>query len=151
MADDQAVQTAPAPPDHHSNRRVADVAGTSVLVIALLVLYGASFTMLGLMVMGTDACAYQRCGDQAWLNRALLLAGWGGGAILALTAAATLYRLVRNRPAWFVPLADRLRRAGGLGVGLRGDGDEGWSDLDPRVGAGDRLCINPIPIRELPR
>ena len=77
---------------------------TAVLVIALLVLYGASFTMLGLMVMGTDACAYQKCGDGAWLNRALLLANWGGAAILAVTVAATLYRLARKRIAWFVPL-----------------------------------------------
>jgi Family of unknown function (DUF6264) len=104
MADYQAVHPVSAPPEHNAGRRVADVVGTAVLVIAHLVLYSASFAMLGLMVMGTDACAYQRCGDQAWLNRALLLAGWGGGAILALTAAATLYRLVRNRLAWFVPL-----------------------------------------------
>jgi hypothetical protein len=57
MADYQVVHPVSAPPERNAGRRVGDVVGTAVLVIAHLVLYSASFVMLGLMVMGTDACA----------------------------------------------------------------------------------------------
>lgn len=84
--------------------RLADVIGTTVLLIAHFFLYGATFMMLGLLVMGTDSCAYQKCGDPVWLDRAISLGAWGGGAILLVDVVVTLVRLIRQRIAWVVPL-----------------------------------------------
>jgi hypothetical protein len=107
MSDNPAAPThAPAPQtvSAHSGRRIADYLATAVLAIGHFGLYAASFMWLGLMVMGTDACAYQKCGDEAWLWRAIHLNGWGGAALLAVDFALTCWRLVLNRIAWFVPL-----------------------------------------------
>jgi hypothetical protein len=86
------------------NRQVVDAVVAFLLVCAQLVLFCATFTFLALMVMGTDSCAYQACGDPAWINRALYVAGFAGAALLVVAAAGTLHRIVRNRVAWFVPL-----------------------------------------------
>ncbi len=103
-----ANPAAPAPAAEtvsaYGGRRIADYLATTVLAFGHLVLYAASFTWLGLMVMSTDACAYQNCGDEAWLWRAIHLNGWGGAALVAIDFAVMLWRLVRNRAAWFVPL-----------------------------------------------
>lgn len=48
--------------------------------------------MQNAMVMITDSCGYQKCGDPAWLDRAMYLALWA------------VIRLVRQRVAWVVPL-----------------------------------------------
>lgn len=103
------AEVIPDPPtrlgqDTSSSRRgVVDVVAASALVFGQLVLYCGSFMALGLMVMGTDACAYEACGDQAWLNRAMHSAGWGGAGLLLVTVVITLLRIVRHRVAWFVP------------------------------------------------
>jgi hypothetical protein len=86
-----------------TRRRVVDVVAAFVLVFGQLVLYCGSFMALGLMVMGTDSCAYEACGDQAWLNRAMHFAGWGGAGLLVVTVIITLLQIVRHRVAWFVP------------------------------------------------
>jgi hypothetical protein len=104
MSDDPTVQPAPQTVRIRGGHRVADHVATAMLLIAHLGLYCASFMMLGLMVMSTDACAYQKCGDEAWLWRAMHLAGWGGAALLAVDVTVTLWRLVRQRVAWFIPL-----------------------------------------------
>ena len=106
MSDDVAALDSPSPQTGHgtSRRQVRDALVSVVLVTIHFVLYGGTFTFLGLMVMGTDTCAYQKCGDQAWLWRAMNLAGWAGGAILLADAAMTLTQLIRGRVAWFVPL-----------------------------------------------
>lgn len=105
MSNDPVVRQSPAPSaSRNSGRQLADVLGTVALLIAHFVLFSASYMMLGLMVMGTDACAYQKCGDEAWLTRAINLGLWGGGLILLTDLLITLIRLVRQRVAWFVPL-----------------------------------------------
>jgi hypothetical protein len=104
MSDDPSMEPAPAPQTGPGGCRIADYAATAMLAIGHFVLYFASFTWVGLMVMSTDACAYQKCGDQAWLSRAMHLAGWGGAALLAIDFVVTCWRLVRHRIAWFVPL-----------------------------------------------
>jgi hypothetical protein len=54
--------------------------------------------LLGLLVMMTDPCGYQKCGDPAWLDRAMNLNLWAGGAFparrgLSLQGGQTAYRL----------------------------------------------------------
>jgi hypothetical protein len=87
-----------------SGRQLADVLGTIVFLIAHSGLFTATFVMLGLMVMITDSCGYQKCGDPVWLDRAMNLSLWGGGVILFADVVITVIRLVRQRVAWFVPL-----------------------------------------------
>jgi hypothetical protein len=105
MVDDPAAQPASdQQTDHAPRRQIADVLATVVLVIAHFALYGATFAVLGLLVMGTDSCGYRKCGDPAWLDRAMHLASWAGGALLLADVALTLFQLVRKRVAWIVPL-----------------------------------------------
>ncbi|HUB55525.1 MAG TPA: hypothetical protein VMB04_10230 [Mycobacterium sp.] len=87
-----------------SGRHLADVLGTIALVVAHFVFFTATFVGLGLMVMITDSCGSQKCGDPAWLDRAMNLALWVGGAFLFLDVLVTVIRLVRQRVAWVVPL-----------------------------------------------
>ncbi len=105
MADDPAAQPASAQQiDHASRRQIGEVLATVVLVIVHFGLYGATFVVLGLLAMGTDSCGYQKCGDPAWLDRAMHLASWAGGALVLADLALTLFQLVRKRVAWVVPL-----------------------------------------------
>jgi hypothetical protein len=85
-------------------RQLTDVLGTIALLIAHFVFFTATFVGLGLMVMITDSCGYQKCGDPAWLDRAVYLALWAGGAFLFVDVLVTVIRLVRQRVAWVVPL-----------------------------------------------
>jgi hypothetical protein len=87
-----------------SGRQLADVLGAIALLIAHLVFFTATFIGIGLMAMITDSCGSRKCGDPAWLDRALHLAIWAGGAILLLDVLITVIRLVRQRGAWVVPL-----------------------------------------------
>jgi hypothetical protein len=86
------------------NSQLTDVVATIVLLTVHFLFFGATITMLGLLVMTTDPCADQKCGDPAWLNRAINLGLWAGGAILLADAVVSLIRLVRQRVAWFVPV-----------------------------------------------
>jgi hypothetical protein len=85
-------------------RQLADVLGTIALLIAHFVLSAATFLVISLLVMTTDSCSVQKCGDRAWLDRAFLFAVWAGGAFLFLDVLVTVIRLVRRRVAWVVPL-----------------------------------------------
>jgi hypothetical protein len=85
-------------------RQVADVAATIVLLVVHFLLFGATIMVLGLLVMTTDACAYQSCGDPVWLDRAINLGIWAGIVVFFLDVWVTLVRLIRKRLAWFVPL-----------------------------------------------
>jgi hypothetical protein len=87
-----------------SGRQLTDVLGTIALLIAHFVFFTATFVGLGLMVMITDSCGYQKCGDPAWLDRAMYLALSAGGAFLFVDVLVTVIRLVRQRVAWVVPL-----------------------------------------------
>jgi hypothetical protein len=105
MVEEPAAQPVPdQQTDHAPRRQIADVLATVVLMIAHFAFYGATFVVLGLLVMGTDSCSYQKCGDSAWLDRAMHLASWAGGVLLFADVALTLFQLVRKRVAWVVPL-----------------------------------------------
>lgn len=87
-----------------SGRQLANVLSTIALLVAHFVLFTATFVGLGFMVMITDSCGSRKCGDPAWLDRAMYLALWVGGAFLFLDVLVTVIRLVHRRVAWVVPL-----------------------------------------------
>jgi hypothetical protein len=87
-----------------SGRQLTDALVTIALLVVHFLLFGATITVLGLGVMITDPCGSQKCGDPVWLDRAMNLALWAGGALLLADAGVTVIRLVRKRVAWFVPL-----------------------------------------------
>lgn len=86
------------------SRRLADVIATIVLLTVHVLLFGATIMLQGLLVMNTDSCSGQTCGDPAWLDRGLVLSIWAGGAMLFADLAVAVLRLARQRVAWFVPL-----------------------------------------------
>jgi len=105
VSNDPAVQHPSAQnTSRSSGRQLRDVLGTIVLLVAHFLFFAGTFAVLGLLVMGTDSCGYQKCGDPAWLDRAMNVALWAGGAFLFLDVLVTVVRLVRQRVAWVVPL-----------------------------------------------
>jgi hypothetical protein len=105
VSNDPAVQHPSAQnTSRSSDRQLADVLGTIVLLVAHFLFFGATIMVLGLLVMTTDPCGYQKCGDPAWLDRAMNVNLWAGGAILIADVVITVIRLVRQRVAWVVPL-----------------------------------------------
>jgi hypothetical protein len=102
--DPAAPQASATEAGRGGGRQLADVLATVVLLVVHFLLFGGTITVLGLLVMGTDPCGSQKCGDPAWLDRAMNLGLWAGGAILFADVVLTLIRLVRKRVAWFVPL-----------------------------------------------
>jgi hypothetical protein len=102
---DPATQHGSDPDASHSRgRQLADVVASMALLVVHFLFFGGTITVLGLLVMSTDPCGYQKCGDPAWLDRAMNLALWSGGAFLLGDVVVTVIRLVRKRVAWFVPL-----------------------------------------------
>lgn len=81
----------------------------AVVAIALwaahaMVAMGATM-VVGLAVMGLDPCGYRACGNPLWANiglSAVVIAAW---ALPVADLMLILLRLVKNRPAWPVPLA----------------------------------------------
>jgi len=84
--------------------RAADIAATLVLLVVHGCLFGATVVLLGLLVMVTDPCGSVPCGDPAWIDRAMALGLWGGGAIGVADLVVAVYLLVRRRLAFFVPI-----------------------------------------------
>ncbi len=82
----------------------ADILATLVLLVIHGGLFGATFVVLGLLVMSTDPCGYQKCGDPAWIDRAMDLGTWGGSTVLVADVVVAVYLLVRKRTAFFVPI-----------------------------------------------
>ncbi len=84
--------------------RTADIAVTIVLLMVHAFLWGATVALLGLLVMVTDSCGYQRCGDPAWIDRAMWLGLGAGAAIFIADLVIAVWRLARRRVAFFVPV-----------------------------------------------
>ncbi|ATO63829.1 hypothetical protein BB736_018340 [Mycobacterium avium subsp. hominissuis] len=98
--------------DPTTSPRTGDVATTNtadlVATLVLLVVHGglfeATYVLLGLLVMSTDPCGYQKCGDPAWIDRAMNLNIWAGAALLVIDIAVAVVLLVRRKRAFFVPI-----------------------------------------------
>ena len=96
--------------------RPADIAATLVLLIVHGALFGATIVLLGLLVMGTDPCGSVKCGDPAWIERAMRLGIWGGAAVLIADFVVATYLLVRQKVAFFVPIIGCVAQVA-LGIG----------------------------------
>ena len=90
--------------DATDRSRLARIASTLILLVFHAGLFGATFALLGLLVMSTDACASVPCGDSAWIDRAMGLATWGGGAVLLADVAVSGYLLVQRKRAFISPI-----------------------------------------------
>ena len=107
--DDPAVQDALAQYNHHGPRsrgsRTADNPSTIVLLMMHAFLWAATAALVGLFVMVTDPCGgSQRCGDPAWIDRAMWLGLGAGAVVFVADLALAVSRLARRRLAFFVPL-----------------------------------------------
>lgn len=99
--------------------RASDIAVTIVLLMVHAFLWAATVALLDLLVMGTDSCGYQRCGDPAWIGRAMWLGLGAGAAIFIADLVVAVTRLARHRVAFFVPVigcAAQLALAIGAGA-----------------------------------
>jgi hypothetical protein len=96
--------------------RPADIAATLVLLIVHGALFGATIVLLGLFVMTTDPCGSVKCGDPAWVDRAMTLGIWGGAAVLIADFVVAVYLLVRQKVAFFVPIIGCVVQVA-LGIG----------------------------------
>ena len=99
-----------------THSRPADIAATLVLLIVHGALFGATLVLLGLLVMVTDACGSVKCGDPAWIDRAMRLGMWGGASILIADFVVAVYLLIRRRVAIFVPIIGCVAQVA-LGIG----------------------------------
>jgi hypothetical protein len=96
--------------------RPANIAATIVLLIVHAFLLGATVVLLGLFVMATDPCGSVKCGDPAWIDRAMKLGIWAGAAVFVLDFAVAAYLLVRRKVAFFVPIIGCVTQIG-LAIG----------------------------------
>ncbi|OBG56275.1 MULTISPECIES: DUF6264 family protein [unclassified Mycobacterium] len=105
MSDDNEMQSAVAAYSRRSERSLAvDRTATVALLAAQAFLVAVTIGLLSVYVMATDSCGYQKCGDPAWINRAMVLGIGGGGVIFAAALFVAVRRLARRRTAFFVPI-----------------------------------------------
>jgi hypothetical protein len=88
----------------NTRSRPANIAATLVLVGVHGLLLGATVVLLGLFVMVTDPCGAVKCGDPAWIDRAMKLGIWAGAAVFVADVVVAAYLLVRRRAAYYIPL-----------------------------------------------
>ncbi|OBG79911.1 hypothetical protein A9X05_21435 [Mycobacterium sp. E3298] len=105
MSDDNEMQSAVAAYSRRSERSLAvDRTATVALLAAQAFLVAVTIGLLSVYVMATGSCGYQKCGDPAWINRAMVLGIGGGGVIFAAALFVAVRRLARRRTAFFVPI-----------------------------------------------
>lgn len=97
----EAIAAKPRP---NPRSRAGDITGTVLLLVAHALLIMVTLALLGLLVMVTDPCGVQRCGDPAWIDRALWLGLGGGAAVFIATVVIAVLRVARQKVAFFVPL-----------------------------------------------
>ena len=102
-----------------SNGRTADIVATIALLIVHGFLWAATGALLGLLVMVTDPCDYQRCGDPAWIDRAMWVGLGAGVAVGIVDLVFAIRRLVQRKTAFFVPLIGCAAQLA-LGAGAAG-------------------------------
>ncbi|MFT3714721.1 MAG: hypothetical protein QM774_01880 [Gordonia sp. (in: high G+C Gram-positive bacteria)] len=106
-----AFPTQPGPPVRRPDRprgqnaRIADIVVSLLLWLVQALLVGVGVLYAPLMAMGTDACSYQSCGSENWIWVGILIAWIAGPLALLTVGGVTLYRIIGNRPAWFIVVA----------------------------------------------
>jgi hypothetical protein len=112
------ASTSPDPSPPVPSRRPART-GDALGAVALLCIHIALALVMGFiasfLAMGTDACAYQACGDEKWVTRAISTAWLGGITAVVLDVVVTCVLLARHRPASWVPVMGCLMQ---LGIGF---------------------------------
>jgi len=116
--DDPTAQDTATTGTAGGRRSSADIVATLVLLVIHGGLFGATFVVLGLLVMSTDSCGYRSCGDPAWIDRAMNLGTWGGAAVLVVDVVVAVYLLVRKRRAFFVPIIGCVAQVALAGVAV---------------------------------
>ena len=96
--------------------RPANIAATLVLLIVHGFLFTATIGLLGLLVMSTDPCGPVKCGDPAWIDRAMMLGIWAGAAVLVADFVVSVYLLIRRKMAFYVPIIGCVAQVG-LAIG----------------------------------
>jgi hypothetical protein len=96
--------------------RPVDIAATLALLAVHGFLFAATIALLGLLVMGTDSCGAVRCGDPAWIDRAMKLGIWAGAAALIADVVIAVHLLARRRAAFLVPIIGCVAQVG-LAIG----------------------------------
>jgi hypothetical protein len=96
--------------------RAADITATLLLLALHAFLLMATLALLSLLVMVTDPCGSRRCGDPAWIDRAMWLGLGGGGAVFLVALAIAVIRLAGRKTAFFVPLIGSTAQIG-LAIG----------------------------------
>jgi hypothetical protein len=92
------------PTDEGPKNSTSDIVATIVLLMVHAFLWAATGALLGLFVMITDPCDYQRCGDPAWIDRAMWLGLGAGAAVWIVDLVFAVRRLAQRKTAFFVPL-----------------------------------------------
>jgi Family of unknown function (DUF6264) len=109
VENDLSQQPPPAAP---TRARTADVVVSMILVCAHVGLAVLISSMAPFLAMITDSCGYQTCGDEHWVTRAIYTA-WGGSAVAVLAnVAITGLLLVKQRPAFYVPILGCVLQVG---------------------------------------
>jgi hypothetical protein len=85
-------------------RRTADITVTVLLLVLHAFLVMVTLALLELLVMITDPCGSQPCGDPAWIDRAMWLGLGGGGVVFVATLVVAVVRLAGRKAAFFAPL-----------------------------------------------
>jgi hypothetical protein len=91
-------------PDPRQGKQTADVAVTVVALIVHAFLLAATVGVLDLLVIITDSCGSRRCGDPAWISRAMWLGLGAGAAFLVADVIVAVTRLARRKVTFFIPL-----------------------------------------------
>lgn len=92
-----------AAPAGGRTRGVDAVVAVALLAAHVMVAVGATM-VVGFAVMGLDPCGHRACGNPLWASiglSAVMIAAW---ALPVADLALILVRLVKNQPAWPVPL-----------------------------------------------
>lgn len=105
MPDDNEMQSAVAAYSKGGQRHPAvDRTATVVLLAVQAFLVAVTIGLLSVYVMVTDPCGSRKCGDPAWINRAMVLGIGGGGVIFAAALFLAVRRLAQRRRAFLVPI-----------------------------------------------
>jgi hypothetical protein len=93
--------------------RIVDVGLSALLFLAQAALGFAALVSFGAIPMSTDQCAYQACGDEKFIDWAMMIIV-GSGALGAVFFGVGVLQLVRRKVAFWAPLSGCAGQVGFL-------------------------------------